>query len=223
MGQVIGDILPVALGVAISPMPIMAVILMLMSAHGRGSSVAFLFGWVLGIAAVLTVVTLVVGPTTGSGDQGPSTVASIVKIVLGAAALVLAVRQWRSRPKAGETPELPKWMAAIDQVTAAKAFGLGALLSAVNPKNLTLCLTGGVAIGSVGLSAGEAAIAIAIFVVIGSCTVAIPVLGFLVAREKVQPKLDELRGWLGVHNAAVMSVVLLVIGVTIVGKGVAGL
>ena len=223
MGQAIGDILPVALGVAISPMPIMAVILMLMSAHGRGASVAFLLGWILGIAAVLTVVTLIIGPTTGSGDEGPSTAVSIIKIIVGAAALVLAFRQWRGRPRAGETPRLPKWMAAIDQVTAGKSFGLGVLLSAINPKNLTLCLTGGVAIGSVGLGPGQAAIAIAVFVLIGSCTVAIPVIGFLLARERVQPKLDELRDWLGVHNAAVMSVLLLVIGVTGIGKGVAGL
>ncbi|QDP96797.1 GAP family protein [Microlunatus elymi] len=223
MGQAIGDILPIALGVAISPMPIMAVILMLMSPRGRGASVTFLLGWVLGIAVVLTVVTLVIGPASGSDSSGPSPVASIIKIVLGVLALFLAFRQWRGRPKPGQTPQLPKWMAAIDKVTPAKAFGLGALLSGINPKNLTLCLAGGVAIGSVGLDAGQAAVVIVIFVLIGSCTVAIPVIAFLAAQKAVQPKLDELRGWLGAHNAAVMSVLLLVIGVTIIGKGVAGL
>ena len=50
--------------------------------------------------------------------------------------MLLAVRQWRSRPKEGEEPTLPSWMAAIDSITAGKAFGLGVLLSSVNPKNL---------------------------------------------------------------------------------------
>ena len=118
---------------------------------------------------------------------------------------------------------MPSWMSAIDTITPAKAFGLGALLSGVNPKNLALCLAGGVAIGGGALSTGESAAAVVVFVVIGSCSVAVPVVGYLVAKERMQQPLDELREWLTVHNAAVMSVLLLVIGVDVLGKGLAGL
>ena len=79
----------------------------------------------------------------------------------------------------------------------------------------------GVAI-SPGLSSGETALAVAVFVVIGSCSVAIPVVGYLVAQQRMQEPLDELRQWLTLHNSAVMSVLLLVIGVVIIGKGLAG-
>ncbi len=72
-----------------------------------------------------------------------------------------------------------------------------------------------------GLS-GETALAVAVFVVIGSCSVAIPVVGYLVAQQRMQEPLDELRQWLTLHNSAVMSVLLLVIGVVIIGKGLAG-
>ena len=47
----------------------------------------------------------------------------MIKILLGVALLFLALRQWRSRPKPGEEPALPKWMAAIDTMTAGAAFG----------------------------------------------------------------------------------------------------
>lgn len=224
MGSVIGDFLPVALGVAISPVPIIAVILMLLSPRAGTASVAFMVGWVGGVTAVVTIVTLVVDPVDDSvaGDD-PSTFASVAKLVLGAAAVLLAVREWRSRPRGDQEPELPGWMAAIDTITPARALGLGALLAGVNPKNLILCLTGGLTIASGALTAGETVIAVAVFVLIASCTVAVPVIGFLLARDRMQEPLDELRVWLTANNAAVMSVLLLVIGFVIIGKGVGGL
>lgn len=223
MNEVIGELLPVALGVAISPVPIIAVILMLLAPHAKAASVAFLLGWVLGISAVLVVVTLVVDPVDDSEAGDPSTLSGVLKIVLGVAAILLAVKNWRSRPREGEEPVMPKWMGAIDTITTAKGLGLGALLSAVNPKNLTLGLSGGVTIGSGGLSAGETVGAVLVFVAIGSSTVAVPVLGYLVAQQRMKQPLEELRQWLTLHNSAVMAVLLLVIGVAVLGKGVAGL
>ncbi|MGH3502089.1 MAG: hypothetical protein ACRDQA_14575 [Nocardioidaceae bacterium] len=45
MGAVIGDVLPLAIGVAISPIPIIAVILMLLSRQASRTSTGFLLGW----------------------------------------------------------------------------------------------------------------------------------------------------------------------------------
>src|SRR3954452_18190418 len=223
MGSVIGDLLPVALGVAISPMPIIAVILMLLSPRAGSASLTLLAGWIVGITVVVTVVALAVDPADDSQADNPSTLATVLKLLLGAAVVLLGVRQWQKRAKDGETPAPPAWMGAIDQVTPLKAFGLGVLLSAVNPKNLTLDLAGGVIIASGGLSSGETAVAIAVFVVIGSSSMAIPVVGYLVARERMQAPLGHLRDWLNAKNATVMSSLLLVIGVVIFGNGLAGL
>jgi hypothetical protein len=223
MNSVIGDLLPVALGVAISPMPIIAVILMLLSPRAGAASLTLLAGWVVGITVVVTVVALVADPTDDSTASNPSTLATVLMLLLGVAAVLIGVRSWRQRPKAGETPTVPKWMGAIDQVTPVKAFGLGALLSGVNPKNLTLGLAGGVIIASGGLSSGETAVAIGVFVVIASSTMAVPVVGYLVARERMQAPLGRLRDWLTANNATVMSVLMVVIGVAIFGKGLGGL
>ena len=223
MGEVIGELLPVALGVAISPVPMIALILMLLAPHAKAASVGFLVGWVAGIAVVVVVVALVVDPVDDSEAGDQPTFVSILKIVLGAAAVLLAVRQWRSRPRAGQEPVMPAWMSAIDSISPGKALGLGALLSGVNPKNLALCLAGGVTIGAGELTSGQTVLAVAVFVVVGSCSVAIPVAGYLVAQQRMQGPLDELREWLTLHNSAVMTVLLLVIGVAILGKGLSGL
>ena len=225
MGTVIGDLLPLALGVAISPVPIIAVILMLLAPRATAASVGFALGWVVGIVAVTTM-TLVVasGADIGSGsDSGPSTGAAWVQLVLGLLLLAVAARQWRGRPRAGEEAELPKWMAAIDQFNAVKALGLGFLLSAVNPKNLLLCIGAGVAVADSGLDSSDEVVTIAVFTVLAASTVLVPVIGYLVAKERMRRPLDELKVWLQANNATVMAVLVLVIGVTLLGKGIGGL
>ncbi|GGF12167.1 GAP family protein [Subtercola lobariae] len=218
MGSAIGSILPLALGIAISPIPIIAAILMLLSPKARGTSLGFLLGWVLGIIVAVVVFTLLSSLIPASSD-GSKPTAGVIKLVLGAALLFLAARQWRSRPKGDAEPALPKWMTAIDTMTAGKALGLGFLLSALNPKNLLMGVAAGVAIGAAGVTAGEATLTIVIFVVIAASTVAIPVIGYLAASSRMAAPLQALRTWLVHNNATVMSILLLVIGVVVIGKG----
>lgn len=220
MGAVIGEILPLALGVAISPIPIIAAILMLLSPKARVTSVGFLLGWVTGIVVAVTVFTVLSSVLPGGETDASNPVKGVIQLVLGALLLLLALRQWRARPKAGEEPALPKWMLAIDQVTFAKALGLGFLLSAVNPKNLLLAAAAGTDIGSAGIDTGSIVVAIAVFTLVAASTILIPVVGYLVAAEKLKAPLAALRGWLAKENAVIMAVLLLVIGVNLIGKGI---
>jgi threonine/homoserine/homoserine lactone efflux protein len=221
MGTAIGEVLPLAIGIAISPIPIIAAILMLLSPRAKGTSVGFLIGWVAGVVVAVVVFTLLSSVLPAQSEGGSSPVAGVIKIVLGALLLLLAIRQWRSRPKAGETAELPKWMSAIDSMTPGKALGLGFLLAAVNPKNLLMAASAGVAIGGAGLTIGQIVPVVIIFTVIACCTVLVPVVGYLVASDRMAAPLRSLREWLGAHNAAIMAVLLLVIGVSVIGKGLA--
>ncbi|MBW8872623.1 MAG: GAP family protein, partial [Leifsonia sp.] len=134
--------------------------------------------------------------------------------------LFLAFRQWRGRPAAGVEPAMPKWMSAIDTMTAARGLVLGFLLSALNPKNLLMGVAAGVAVGSGGLTAGESAVVIVVYTIIASITVAGPVIAYLVASTRMVGPLESLRGWLLHNNATVMAVLLLVIGVVLIGKGI---
>ncbi|MEF2978817.1 GAP family protein [Subtercola sp. YIM 133946] len=221
MVSAIGSILPLAFGIAISPIPIIAAILMLLSPKARGTSLGFLFGWILGIVVAVVVFTLLSSLLPSGGDDASNPTAGTIKIVLGILLLLLAVRQWRSRPKGDAEPALPKWMAAIDSMTAPKALGLGFLLSALNPKNLLMGVAAGVAIGSAALPVGDDVVVIAVFTVIAASTVAVPVIGYLIASARLTGALQQLRTWLVHNNATVMSILLLVIGIVVIGKGLA--
>ena len=220
MNGAVGEIVPLALGVAISPIPIIAAILMLLSPKAKGTSVGFLLGWVIGIVVAVVVFTLLASVLPEQDPDAAKPVSGVIKIVLGVLLLLLAIRQWRSRPKPGEEPPLPKWMSAIDDMNAGRGFGLGFLLSAVNPKNLIMAAAAGITIGTGGLTVGEDVIAILVFTLIAASSVAVPVIAYLVASARMAGPLESLRTWLVHNNATVMAVLLLVIGVVVIGKGI---
>jgi threonine/homoserine/homoserine lactone efflux protein len=222
MGAVVGDLLPLAIGIAISPVPIIAVILMLLSRKATATSTGFLLGWVAGVVVVTVVVIALVGQAGDTSGGEPSTLSSVLKLVFGVLLLVMALQQWRGRPKAGETGEMPKWMGAIESFTFGRALGLGFLLSGVNPKNLLLCLGAGTTIGAAHLPTGQIVVAMIVFTVLASSTVAVPVVGYLAARDRMAGPLENLRAWLTQNNAAVMAVLLLVLGTALIGKGIGG-
>jgi threonine/homoserine/homoserine lactone efflux protein len=221
MNHAVGEILPFALGIAISPIPVIAAILMLLSPKARVTSVGFLLGWLTGIVVAVTVFVLLSSVLPETGDDSSQPVKAVIQLVLGALLLLLAVRQWRGRPKPGEEPALPKWMEAIDRITFATAFGLGFLLSAINPKNLLMAAAAGVAIGAASLGTGDVIVVVAVFTVIAASTVLVPVVAYLIASERLRAPLNALRAWLGRENAVIMAVLLLVIGVSLIGKGIA--
>ncbi len=135
MENALGSILPEAIGVAISPVPIIAVILMLISKRARSNGSAFLVGWVLALVVVGSIVLVLANLGKISTGGTPSTLAYVLKLLLGLLFLLMSLRQWRGRPKEGEEPHMPKWMATIDKFTAGKAFGFAAL-------RCTTCLQG---------------------------------------------------------------------------------
>jgi len=133
--------------------------------------------------------------------------------------LSMAAQQWRKRPKPNQEPQVPGWMATLDQVTAIKAFGLGLLLSAANPKNLALCVGAATSIAQQGLSGADTAIAIAVLVAIGSITVVGAVVAYLVAPTRAARPLATLKEFMSDHNAVIMMIVLLLLGAKFLGDG----
>ncbi len=223
MGEAIGGILAPAIGVAISPVPIIAVILMLFSKRAKGNSLAFLVGWVITLAAV-GAVAIILGDTADvSTSSGASKGAAAIRLALGLLLLLVAFRQWRKRPAEGEEPKMPGWMTGIEGFSAFKSFGTAVLLSGINPKNLALTLAAALTISQAGLGMGQSMIVLLIFVVLASLTVAIPIISFIILGEKAQHTLDKWKAWLVANNAAVMSVLLLIFGILLIGNGISGL
>jgi predicted transporter len=219
MGKGIGEVLTFAVGVAISPVPIIAVILMLFSQRARVNGPVFLLGWVLALAVVSGVAYAIADQSNPSTSSSAADTISWGKIVLGVLFLLLALRQWRNRPAADTEPEMPKWMAGVDALSPGKALGLGLLLAGVNPKNLILTLGAAAGLAQLGLSTSDAVVSLIVFVIVASITIAGPVVYYLLGGEHAKAKLDELKDWLGLHNAAVMAVLFLVFGVDLIAKG----
>jgi hypothetical protein len=142
MGSVIGELLPLAIGVAISPIPIIAVILTLLTKRATGNSASFLVGWVAGIVLVTTVILAVVGQAANTSTD-PSTLSSVLKLIFGVLLLSLAAKQWRERPGPGESGAMPNWMDAIESFTPAKSQVDRGLLELKAPLRVTRSAAGG--------------------------------------------------------------------------------
>jgi threonine/homoserine/homoserine lactone efflux protein len=222
VGQAIGDLLPSAVGVAISPLPIVAVVLMLVTVRGRVNGPAFVAGWWLGLAVVGAIVLSVAGAVGATDESGPATWVDVLKLVLGLLLLALAAKQWRSRPHDGEEAPTPRWMGALDSFTPVKAGGAGVALSALNPKNLLLAAAGAAAIAQTGISTGQQIASYAVFVVVASIGVAAPVVIYFALGERSAPLLDSLKGWMARNNPVIMAVLLLVLGVKLIGDAISG-
>lgn len=214
----LGDLVGPAIGIAASPFPVIPAILLLFTARPRATGLSFLAGWSVGVLLATTVF-VVLATFVEVSEETPAW-ASWSRLVLGAVLLVLGVSRWRHR---SEKTETPTWMAALDDATPGSALRLGFLLSAANPKILLLAAAAGIAIGSAELSAADTALAITTVTVVGSLSVALPVVLFVVRGERMLEPLGRARDWLERNNAAVMAVVITVIGVLLLVKGYQGL
>jgi hypothetical protein len=223
VGQAIGGSLALAIGVALSPVPIIAVVLMLTSRRARVNGPLFVLGWLAGLAVIGAIVLSIAGPAGASSSGSPATWVSWLKVALGLLLLLVAVRQFRARPKDGTQAPLPKWMARIDDVRPLAACGIAALLAGVNPKNLLLAVGGAASIAQTGISGGQQAVAYLVFALVGTLGVGIPVGMYFALGPRADKLLGGLKDWMGEHNAVIMSVLCLVIGVKLIGDAISGL
>jgi threonine/homoserine/homoserine lactone efflux protein len=170
-----------------------------------------------------TVVLLASSGADASDEGDPADWVGVLKLVLGALLLLVAARTWRGRPRPGAEAELPKWMQTIDTFGAPKSVAFGALLSGVNPKNLLLTVGAAAAIAQTGIPAGEQAVALGVFILIGTLGPGVPVAIYFAMGVRAKRLLEGLKAWMGAHNAAIMAVLCLVIGAKLIGDGISGL
>jgi len=121
-------------------------------------------------------------------------------------------------------PPTPKWMGTLDAFTAVKAAGAGVVLSSVNPKNLLLAVAGAVAIAGAGITTSQEVVAWIVFVAIAIASVGVgaPVVIYFAMGARAQQVLYRLKSWMVHNNAAIMAVLLLVIGTKFIGDAISG-
>lgn len=207
------EIVLLGLGVAASPLAVIAVVLMLATPDGRRSGVAFLLAWVLALATVGTVVVLVADVADADDAGKPATWVSVVKLIVAATLSYVAAGQWRARPTGDEEPALPSFLSGVEAFGPRKAAGLALVLAAVKPKNLLLTVAAGVAVAQTGAAAATQALALGAFVLLGALAPGVPVLVGLTGGAGGQQRLERARGWLILRNAVITAVLCLVIAV----------
>jgi len=220
MWAAVGQVLSEAIGVALSPLPIVAVILLLSTPKGRANGLSFVLGWIVGLLALAG---LVVWSASGAHDpeSTKSVVITIVQFVLAGLMLSLAWQAWRKR--ATDTGELPGWMHALDRFGPGKSLALGAGLAAINLKNTPLTIAAMAKLAQAGVGAGQEIGAIVIFAVLASSAVAAPVVVVMLGGSKAKDVLDGWRSWLATNNNTIMMILWLVLGFKTLGNALSGL
>ena len=220
---VIGEILPLALVVTVSPLNIIPAILLLFTGNPLVKALSFLAGFAGGVAVVLGLFIALGGAINLSTDSGHSTWAGALKLGLGAYLLLAAVKKLRGRPRAGEEGSLPKWMDGIAGYSSSKALGAGAALGALNPKNLVVGLASAAAISEGGLSFTQQVVAVAVYLVVAVLGVTAPIVVMVSLGARAHGVLEGWNKWLRQNNAIVMSVLFVVFGVVLIGQGIAAI
>jgi hypothetical protein len=222
MGQAIGQSLPFAVAVALSPGAIVLEVLMLLTPRGRATGPALVVGRALGIGAIGAILLAIASPADASDHGHPATWVDWVKLILGLLLLVVAAHQWRAAPAASGGGSTPKWLGALDQFTPLKAAGTGLVLACVNLKNLLLIAGAAAAVAQTGISAGQQTVAWIVFTVIASVSVAAPPLVQLALGARAASHLEALRSWMVRNNGAILAVICVVFAAKLIGDAIAG-
>jgi threonine/homoserine/homoserine lactone efflux protein len=214
----VSEALLAAVGIAASPFAIIPGILLLFTARPAPTSASFASAWWLGVAAVTTLALLLADALTL--PDSPPRWAAIVRLVLGAALVVLAVSKYvRRTADAGP----PAWMSTLEQADPRAAFRFGLIATAPNPKVALLAVAGGFALGAQGNGLFAEVVGLAGFALVATLTAVLPLVLFLVRGAPAVERLRRSRDWLVPRADVVTSVVLLVLGGWLIWKGFAAL
>jgi hypothetical protein len=214
VGEALAGMLPIAVAIAVSPIPILAVILMLLSDRSTVNAASFLLGWALALFVIAAVVAAL-GLGRADSAEEPATPLIVAQLVLAAVLLTGAARRWRMRTRRGEQHEPSKWMSKVRSITPAQALPLGIGLIALNPKDGLLTVAAGARLAEAGPGADGGAVALLVFVAASSITIVAPIVSELAMGPRATPVLERSRTWLERHGNAAVAVVLVVLGLLV--------
>jgi hypothetical protein len=221
MLQLLGDLLPYAVPVALSPLPIIAAVMLLLAPVGAVGGLAFPTGRVAALAGLAFVVALaaaqVAGPSEAADRGGWLRIGIGCLLMLGAGAI-----GWRRLRAAADAPP-PGWMRSIERAGPGRALGYGLLLTVANLKEMALVIGAGLIVGAASMPPGRALAVSLLFAGVAAAGVATPLAWTLAAPESSRDGLGAARDWLVRNNAIVMAAVLLVLGAMLIGSGLESL
>ena len=215
-GPLLARLFALALVIATSPITVIPAVLVLHAPRPRPTALAFLAGWLLSLAA-LTALFVGASDLLGVLHRSPPTWASWIRVVFGSALILFGVYRWLTRRRQGNTP---RWMRSFSKLTPVRAGVTGAVLAMVRPEVLIICAVAGLAVGTGGLGFVGMWVAGAFFVAAAASTVAIPILAYAGAGDRLDDALERLKDWMEQNHAAMLAVVLVLIGLMVLYNGI---
>ena len=185
----------IGLAIALDPLPLTAFMVILPSKRGVRKGAAFVFGWLVSLAIVVTVTVLATGNNPPKPNTVPSLASRAVKIAIGVVLLVIAIRRRRrmGQPKKPKKP--PKWQATVDTMTPWFALALAPLLQPWG-----LIAAGAATVVEAKLSSVASYLALIFFCVLASASyLAIEIYaGF--KPDQARALLTRFRSWIDSHT-----------------------
>lgn len=214
------EYLPMAIGIALSPIPIIALIIILFSDKAKKNSLVFSVTWVLIIGAISAF--LVAGVSKGAvaaSSDGHGSALAIIQILLGVLMLYISFKNFIKRPKKGDVAPMPKWMEKVESFTPREVFGISATLAAINLKNFPLMVVAAPNIFKSTAFEGSAFMNWFLFVCVAVSTIIGIALIYFIAGKSAEKVLLALKQWLIAHNNIIMFWLFLIMGVLSVKNG----
>jgi threonine/homoserine/homoserine lactone efflux protein len=205
-----------AVGVALSPLPILGMLLVLGGRRPVAQGVAYWLAWTLGVAAP-TIAFVVAAESTGAIDDEP-TVLAVAEIAIGLVFLAVAAALALGRRR-GRSDDPPPWLDALDRSGTRRAATLAVILSSGNPKNLALMFAAAVAIAQ----EGEPALGATGFVVLAVSIVSLLLAGYAAFPDRLRPELERLRRAVARNDRTIALVLAVVIGAYFLADGIRSL
>jgi zinc transporter ZupT len=217
MWQALGGLLPIAVAIAFSSVPITATGFILLSPNRNRTALPFLVGWVFGVAAVIMLSALFASALPELPRRRPDTPSAVLVMIVGVTLIVLGIINLRKDTRSADTG-LPRWLSKVESAGALVAFAVAVALN-FRPKGLLLGIAAGLALHAASVKAGEAAVLVTIYTAIATSTVAVPIIASFLAQRQVEPKLLAARDWMTQNRRLLTSLLMFAIGVVILGYG----
>jgi len=215
MNQLITSLILPALAIALNPIPIIAVVTLLSTDHGKRNAFAFIAS-VIAVMLAVGVLTIFVLGAKSSSQGTVTTGQAAAQTLFGVVFLALSALQWRAKPSATDEP--PGWMRMID-----KAGIVASVVMALALTNYALLTAGAGKIRAAGVGTTPQAEALAFFILLAVSTVIAPLVLYLVRPVWAREQLGRLQVWLTKHNRVILMIVFGLMGALFTAQGVVNL
>jgi hypothetical protein len=219
---VLVELLPLLIGAAVVPIPIIIVLLLLGKPGGLLKAAAFL-GGAIGVRLAQGIVfgAVFASDRVATSETGGNLIVSTLLIVLGVMLWIAAFKKWAKEDDPDEPP--PRWMTAVGGLSAPKAFGMGAALVAIAAKQWVFTLSAIAVIGQARLDPPAGIGLYLVYVLAAQAFGLVAALAYAVAPRPAGRALGRAEQWLSCNNRRILVVLSLAFGLYFLFKGIAGL